>query len=76
MSTLSEDARRIANDASKHGGCYLLPWRYRIPAAWQEKTILDQEYAACDELVDNGYARRLGYSASAPGIVLTGKPVP
>lgn len=69
--------REIVAEATAHDDVYLLPRRYRVPRATDEKTALDAQYDAADALVSGAYAAWLpADSPSAPGIRLIWRPLP
>lgn len=71
---MTDLAKQIFDIATEHNGKYLLHRRYRKTRLWEEPTELDKEYAACDELVSEGYAYWL-QTQQSPGIMLSGKPI-
>ena len=67
----------IFRQANERDGRYLLPKRWRKPMPFEEKDHRDHLHDACEALVDSGHARWIpGWSNLAPGIELTGKPLP
>jgi hypothetical protein len=68
--------KRIYAIAWEHEGRYLLARRFhRLRHRVSDPTELDLLYEACGELVNQGFARWMR-GQFAPGIKLTGKPLP
>lgn len=63
---------QIFQTAQAHEGRYLLPRRYWTSIPPRD---IDLDYAACQSLVDGGYAQWLSAGGAGPGIRLTGKPL-
>lgn len=60
---------QMHDDASRHGGCYLLPRRFG-----RKDPEKDALYAVAEQLIASGHAY-WAIGRAAPGIVLTEKPL-